>query len=83
MRECSTNNRAKAVAPPLGTNLNLGKRAVIELTGLRTPCAQIDRFQKGLRSEMLHRDTGTPKFKCGVLGVVVRGDALRPVIRLA
>ena len=63
---------------PLGTKLYLGERAIIELTGLRTPCAQIDRFQKGLRSEMFRRGTGIPKFKCGVFGVVVVGGRVAP-----
>jgi MOSC domain-containing protein YiiM len=63
---------------PLGTKLFLGECAVVELTGLRTPCGQIDRFQKGLRREMLWRGTATPKFKCGVLGVVVVGGRVEP-----
>lgn len=57
---------------PLGTRLYLGETAVVELTGLRTPCALIDRFQKGLRCKMI-RGTSTPRFKCGVLGVVLAG----------
>jgi MOSC domain-containing protein YiiM len=32
---------------PLGTRLRIGGSAVVELTGLRTPCSLIDRFQKG------------------------------------
>jgi len=57
---------------PLGTKLHLGATAVVELTGLRTPCALIDRFQKGLRSKMIS-GTSAPKFRCGVLGVVLAG----------
>jgi MOSC domain-containing protein YiiM len=63
---------------PLGTKLHLGLSAIVELTGLRTPCALIDRFQKGLRSKMIRSGTGTPKFKCGVLGVVVVGGHVAP-----
>jgi MOSC domain-containing protein YiiM len=33
---------------PLGTCLRIGSSAIVELTGLRTPCVLIDRFQKGL-----------------------------------
>jgi MOSC domain-containing protein YiiM len=62
---------------PLGTKLYLGETAVVELTGLRTPCALIDRFQKGLRGKM-RGGAGTPKFKCGVLGVVVMGGHVEP-----
>jgi len=57
---------------PLGTRLHLGETAIVELTGLRTPCALIDRFQKGLRSQMISGTTA-PRFKCGVLGVVLSG----------
>ncbi|MBU6463202.1 MAG: MOSC domain-containing protein [Bradyrhizobium sp.] len=57
---------------PLGTKLHLGETAIIELTGLRTPCALIDRFQKGLRKKMIS-DAVMPKYKCGVLGVVIAG----------
>jgi hypothetical protein len=38
---------------PLGTLLQLGKAAVIELTGQRTPCVLIDRFQAGLKDCMI------------------------------
>jgi MOSC domain-containing protein YiiM len=58
---------------PLGTRLHLGGTAVIELTGLRTPCGLIDRFQNGLRKKMLRTDTIGPKYRCGVLGVIVAG----------
>jgi hypothetical protein len=57
----------------LGTKLYLGEKAIIELTGLRTPCGQIDRFQKGLRRKMLRTDGSAPKYQCGVLGIVVTG----------
>jgi MOSC domain-containing protein YiiM len=62
---------------PLGSRLHLGEKAVVELTGLRTPCALIDRFQKGLRGKMVG-GTDVPKFKCGVLGVVVAGGSVEP-----
>ena len=58
---------------PLGTKLHLGQSAVVELTGLRTPCVLIDRFQKGLRRRMVRAQGSEPKFKCGVLGVVTAG----------
>jgi MOSC domain-containing protein YiiM len=70
---------------PLGTLLRLGAHAVIELTGLRTPCTLIDRFRKGLKKEMI-RASGAPKLRCGVLGVVkatgevASGDAAIAVV---
>ena len=63
---------------PLGTKLHLGENAIIELTGLRTPCGQIDRFQKDLRSKMFRSDGSAPKYRCGVLGIVLSGGQLFP-----
>jgi MOSC domain-containing protein YiiM len=57
-------------ALPLGTILKLGTRATIELTGLRTPCALIDRFKPGLKRKMLADEPGRPRFRSGVMGVV-------------
>jgi hypothetical protein len=68
---------------PLGTLIEFGPMAMIELTGLRTPCVLIDRFQPGLKRQMLSSDERGPPFKCGVLGVVrsggrvATGDAAR------
>ena len=54
---------------PLGTCLRIGVSAIVELTGLRTPCVLIERFQKGLKRAMI-RQNEHPRFRCGVLGVV-------------
>jgi MOSC domain-containing protein YiiM len=56
---------------PLGTLLYLGAGAVVELTGLRTPCSHIDRFRRGLKRAMIVKRPGMPiTFKTGVMGVV-------------
>ncbi|MQA82658.1 MAG: MOSC domain-containing protein [Streptosporangiales bacterium] len=56
---------------PTGTVLRLGDSAVVEVTGLRNPCHQIDDFQQGLLKQVLHRDEdGTVVRKTGVMGVV-------------
>lgn len=71
---------------PLGTFLHLGPSSVVELTGLRTPCSLIDRFQKGLKRAMIGPKTARPRFICGVLGVVRQsgvvsvGDDVRAVL---
>jgi MOSC domain-containing protein YiiM len=49
---------------PLGTYLRIGRSAIVELTGLRTPCALIDRFQKGLKRAMIRKHQH-PRFRCG------------------
>jgi MOSC domain len=61
---------------PLGTLIELGPMAMIELTGLRTPCVLIDRFQAGLKRRVLSSAETGPPFKCGVLGVVRAGGAV-------
>jgi len=61
---------------PLGTQLHLGETAVIELTGLRTPCRLIDRFQQGLKRQMIET-TRPPRFKCGVLGIVTANGEVK------
>ena len=59
---------------PTGTRLRLGGAAVVELTGLRNPCSQIDRFQRGLMSVTLARDSdGNLVRKAGVMSIVVSG----------
>lgn len=59
---------------PLGTLVRLGPIAVVELTGLRTPCVLIDRFKPGLKGKVVQSDnSGGPPFKCGVLGKVRTG----------
>jgi MOSC domain-containing protein YiiM len=58
---------------PTGTLLTMGQ-ATIKLTGLRNPCIQLDRFQKGLMQATLDRDSsGHLIRKAGVMGVVLSG----------
>jgi MOSC domain-containing protein YiiM len=60
---------------PLGTLIELGPTAVVELTGLRTPCVLIDRFRVGLKRQVLSSAEGPP-FKSGVLGLVRAGGSV-------
>jgi len=60
-----------------GTRLQMGN-AIVEVTGLRNPCSQIDRFQQGLMAAVLDRDDkGRLVRKAGVMGVVVAGGEVR------
>ncbi|WP_197038516.1 MOSC domain-containing protein [Herbidospora cretacea] len=64
---------------PAGTLLHLGPEAVVEVTGLRNPCVQIDGFQQGLMKAVLGRDDdGGVVRKAGIMGVVVTGGEIRP-----
>jgi MOSC domain-containing protein YiiM len=66
---------------PLGTCLRIGYSAIVELTGLRTPCALIDRLQKGLKRAMIMKHE-QPMFRCGVLGVVRETGQIAPGDRI-
>jgi hypothetical protein len=61
-----------------GTQLRLGDHAVVEVTGLRNPCAQIERFMPGLLSAVVARSAdGRVVRKAGVMGIVVAGGIVR------
>lgn len=63
---------------PAGARLLLGESAVIEVTGLRNPCVQIDRFQKGLMKAVLGKDEqGNVIRKSGIMGIVLEGGEVR------
>lgn len=62
---------------PTGTRLQLGRDAIIELTGLRNPCHQIDQFQEGL---LQHCKEATPNGvvrKAGVMAIVLHGGDVK------
>jgi MOSC domain-containing protein YiiM len=63
---------------PRGTRLRLGAQALIELTGLRNPCRQIDAFATGLTAAVLGRDAeGRLVRKAGVMAIVIEGGEVR------
>jgi MOSC domain-containing protein YiiM len=67
------------LALPAGTRLHLGATAMVEVTGLRNPCAQIDRFQKGLMAATLDKDAdGNLIRKAGVMSIVRADGDVRP-----
>ncbi|MBI1340819.1 MOSC domain-containing protein [bacterium] len=64
---------------PLGARLRLGEEAVVELTGLRNPCSQIEAFKPGLLRAVLDKTAdGTVVRKSGVMSIVVSGGVVRP-----
>lgn len=66
------------LALPRGTRLVIGD-AVLELTGLRNPCRQINGLEPGLMAEMVsRRSDGTIERRSGVMSVVLAGGAVRP-----
>lgn len=78
MGENVTTRGIDLLALPTGTRLRLGAEAVVEITGLRNPCAQLDGFQDGLMSAVLDRDPGGALVrKAGVMAVVTAGGEVR------
>lgn len=64
---------------PLGTLLHIGDEAVLEVTGLRNPCRQIDRFRSGLLKRVVGRDeAGNVVRKTGIMSIVKEGGTVRP-----
>jgi MOSC domain-containing protein YiiM len=79
MGENVTTRGVDLLSLPTGTRLYLGDTAVVELTGLRNPCVQLDRFQSGLMAAVLGRDDhGKLIPKAGVMSIVVIGGEVRP-----
>ncbi|MGC0422678.1 MOSC domain-containing protein [Embleya sp. AB8] len=63
---------------PTGTRLHLGPDAVVEVTGLRNPCPQINTFQPGLLKALVGRDeAGNIVRKAGVMAIVLTGGEVR------
>jgi len=63
---------------PRNTQLAIGATVVLEVTGLRNPCAQIERFQPGLLAAVLDRGpNGEVIRKAGIMTVVLTGGIIR------
>lgn len=64
---------------PRHTILRLGADAVVEVTGLRNPCAQINAFQPGLLKQVTHVGAeGRLVRKAGIMAIVRRGGRIEP-----
>ncbi|MFE9676767.1 MOSC domain-containing protein [Streptomyces sp. NPDC006259] len=64
---------------PAGTLLRIGDEAVLEVTGLRNPCRQIDNFSDGLLKQVAGRDeAGNIVRKAGIMSIVKEGGVVRP-----
>jgi MOSC domain-containing protein YiiM len=67
------------LALPRGTLLRLGRLAVVQVTGLRNPCYQINDFRPGLLKAVLDKDEqGHLIRKAGIMGIVLRGGPVKP-----
>jgi MOSC domain-containing protein YiiM len=63
---------------PTGALLHIGETAVVKVTGLRNPCAQLDHYKKGLLAAVLsHDENGNLVRKAGVMGVVLMSGEVK------
>ncbi len=74
-----TTRNMNLLSLPLGTQLHLGDEAIVELTGLRSPCSQIERFQPGLLKQVIARDAANQVLaKAGVMAIVIHNGLVQP-----
>jgi MOSC domain-containing protein YiiM len=79
MGENVTTRGVDLLGLPVGARLLVGAEAVVEVTGLRSPCAQLNGIQPGLLDAVLGRDAeGNLVRKAGVMGIVLTGGEVRP-----
>jgi MOSC domain-containing protein YiiM len=78
MGENVTTRGVDLLGLPTGTRLRLGSTAVVEITGLRNPCGQLDKLQEGLLAANLDRDAdGNLIRKAGIMGIVLADGDVR------
>jgi hypothetical protein len=67
------------LALPAGARLHLGENALIEVTGLRSPCKHINGLQPGLLKAVVDVGAGrdVPQ-RTGVMSIVLAGGVVRP-----
>jgi MOSC domain-containing protein YiiM len=79
MGENITTRGVDLLALPTGARLCLGDSAIVEVTGLRNPCTQLDGIRPGLMAAVLDRDeNGKLIRKAGIMGVVLASGQVAP-----
>jgi MOSC domain-containing protein YiiM len=79
MGENVTTRGVDLLGLPTGARLRLGPAVLVEITGLRNPCYQLNKIQEGLMAATLDRDSdGNLIRKAGVMGIVLAGGEIRP-----
>jgi MOSC domain-containing protein YiiM len=78
MGENITTRGIDLLALPRGARLHIGGAAVVDVTGLRDPCRQLNDYQPGLMAAVLGRDgQGNLIRKAGIMGVALAGGEVR------
>ena len=79
MGENITTRGIDLLALPTGARLRLGPAALIEVTGLRNPCVQLEGIHSGLMQAVLDRDVdGALVRRAGIMGIVLAGGEVSP-----
>ena len=66
------------LALPKSAILRIGNDVVLEITGLRNPCSQIEKYEKGLLNAVLDKtEDGVLIRKSGVMSIVLAGGNVR------
>jgi MOSC domain-containing protein YiiM len=79
MGENITTTGIDLIRLPQRTVLHVGADAIVEITGLRSPCSLINKFQSGLMKACITRDSdGHVVRKAGIMGIVLRGGEIKP-----
>ena len=77
MGENITTKDLDLLSLPRYARLEMGE-AVLEITGLRNPCSQLDEYQKGLTGAVLDKDkNGNTIRKAGIMSVVIKGGLVK------
>jgi MOSC domain-containing protein YiiM len=80
MGENITTQGVDVLGLPRHTQLHLGEEAIVEVTGLRNPCDQLNGIQPGLLKAVLDRDEHDNLIrKAGIMGIVLRGGVVKPL----
>ena len=64
---------------PVDTKLHIGSHVILQVTGLRNPCSQLDQFSSGLMAACLDEDEeGNLVRKSGIMTVALTNGEVRP-----
>lgn len=83
MGENITTRGVDLLGLPKGAVLRIGDEAVVEITGLRNPCYQLDQLQQGLMQACLEKRGDELVRKAGVMGVVLAGGEVKAGDRIS
>jgi MOSC domain-containing protein YiiM len=79
MGENVTTSGLDLLSLPTSTLLKIGASAVVEITGLRNPCIQMNDLRPGLMHAVIEHNRGSkPRMKAGIMGIVIAGGVVQP-----